>query len=171
MQRKNAEAVDNNLSIWFTCGFRKLKNNQEHLNCFCKSSKRFKWFCVELDFKSIFYERSYSEILCLYSVKNWKKLYGNFVKFYFLSYSLFSILLTLRYVELTTAVFTVQYLVIQYSFLVFANNFYPAASIFARMILNDNFDVSASLKPLIHGQINLIKFIESNKFENVYSKI
>ena len=27
------------------------------------------------------------------------------------------------------------------------------------------------LKPLIHGQINLIKFIESNKFGNVYSKI
>ena len=27
------------------------------------------------------------------------------------------------------------------------------------------------LKPLIHGQINLIKFIESNKFVNVYSKI
>ena len=26
-------------------------------------------------------------------------------------------------------------------------------------------------KPLIHGQINLIKFIESNKFGNVYSKI
>ena len=25
------------------------------------------------------------------------------------------------------------------------------------------------LKPLIHGQINLIKFIESNKFDNVYS--
>ena len=27
------------------------------------------------------------------------------------------------------------------------------------------------IKPLIHGQINLIKFIESNKFDNVYSKI
>ena len=27
------------------------------------------------------------------------------------------------------------------------------------------------LKPLIHGQINLIKFIESNKFDNVYSQI
>ena len=26
-------------------------------------------------------------------------------------------------------------------------------------------------KPLIHGQINLIKFIELNKFGNVYSKI
>ena len=64
MQMKNAEAVDNNLSIWFTCGFRKLKNNQEHLNC--KSSKRFKWFCVELDFKSIFYERSYSEIFYVF---------------------------------------------------------------------------------------------------------
>ena len=29
----------------------------------------------------------------------------------------------------------------------------------------------ASVKPLIHGQINLIKFIESNKFDNAYSKI
>ena len=28
-----------------------------------------------------------------------------------------------------------------------------------------------SVKPLIHGQINLIKVIESNKFDNVYSKI
>ena len=28
-----------------------------------------------------------------------------------------------------------------------------------------------ALKPLIHGQINLIKFIESNKFDNVYSKV
>ena len=28
-----------------------------------------------------------------------------------------------------------------------------------------------SNKPLIHGQINLIKFIESNKFDNVYGKI
>ena len=27
------------------------------------------------------------------------------------------------------------------------------------------------IKPQIHGQINLIKFIESNKFENVYCKI
>ena len=27
-----------------------------------------------------------------------------------------------------------------------------------------------SLKPLIHGQINLIKFIESNKFDNVTTK-
>ena len=27
------------------------------------------------------------------------------------------------------------------------------------------------LKPLIHGQINLIKFIEPNKFDNIYSKI
>ena len=26
-------------------------------------------------------------------------------------------------------------------------------------------------KPLIHGQINLTKFIESNKFDNVYSQI
>ena len=25
--------------------------------------------------------------------------------------------------------------------------------------------------PLIHGQINLIKFVESNKFDNVYNKI
>ena len=25
--------------------------------------------------------------------------------------------------------------------------------------------------PLIHGQINLNKFVESNKFDNVYSKI
>ena len=29
----------------------------------------------------------------------------------------------------------------------------------------------ANLKPLIYGQINLIKFIESHKFDNVYSKI
>ena len=29
----------------------------------------------------------------------------------------------------------------------------------------------AVLKPLIHGQINLIKFIESNKFDNVNTKI
>ena len=28
-----------------------------------------------------------------------------------------------------------------------------------------------SLKPLIRSQINLIKFIASNKFDNVYSKI
>ena len=27
------------------------------------------------------------------------------------------------------------------------------------------------VKPLIHGHINFIKFIESNKFSNVYSKI
>ena len=32
--------------------------------------------------------------------------------------------------------------------------------------------MSDSIKPLIHGQINLIKFIESNKFDiNVYCKI
>ena len=30
--------------------------------------------------------------------------------------------------------------------------------------------VDLYVKPLIHGQINLIKFIESNKFDNVYSK-
>ena len=26
-------------------------------------------------------------------------------------------------------------------------------------------------EPVIHGQIDLIKFVESNKFDNVYSKI
>ena len=30
---------------------------------------------------------------------------------------------------------------------------------------------NSCFKPLIHGQINLIKFIESNKFDNVYSQI
>ena len=28
-----------------------------------------------------------------------------------------------------------------------------------------------TIKPLIRGQINLVKFIESDKFDNVYSKI
>ena len=31
------------------------------------------------------------------------------------------------------------------------------------------FDIA--LKSLIHGQINLIRFVESNKFDNVFSKI
>ena len=33
------------------------------------------------------------------------------------------------------------------------------------------FNELKEVKPLIHGQINLIKFIELNKFDNVYSKI
>ena len=32
-------------------------------------------------------------------------------------------------------------------------------------------NTTSYFKPLMHGQINLIKFIESNKFDNVYSKI
>ena len=32
-------------------------------------------------------------------------------------------------------------------------------------------NIEKFLKPLIHDQINLIKFIESNKFDNVYSKV
>ena len=28
-----------------------------------------------------------------------------------------------------------------------------------------------NIKPLIHGQINLIEFIESSKFDNAHSKI
>ena len=32
-------------------------------------------------------------------------------------------------------------------------------------------ELICTVKPLIHGQINLIKFIESDKFDNVYCKI
>ena len=42
----------------------------------------------------------------------YKKLKENLLKLFFLSYSLFSILLTFWYEELATAVFTVQFLVI-----------------------------------------------------------
>ena len=42
----------------------------------------------------------------------YKKLEETLLKLFFLSYSLFSILLTFWYEELTTAVFTVQFLVI-----------------------------------------------------------
>ena len=31
--------------------------------------------------------------------------------------------------------------------------------------------ISQCILPLIHGQINLIKFIESNKYDNVFGKI
>ena len=38
--------------------------------------------------------------------------------------------------------------------------------------LKDKFyDNDNNFEPLIHGQINLIKFIESNKFDNVCNKI
>ena len=33
------------------------------------------------------------------------------------------------------------------------------------------YSISTRLKPLMHGQANLIKFVESNKIDNVYSQI
>ena len=37
--------------------------------------------------------------------------------------------------------------------------------------LRNNSDLNQSRSPLIHGQINLIKFVESNKFDKVNRKI
>ena len=41
--------------------------------------------------------------------------------------------------------------------------------VFEKTLRNNSY-LSQSRLPLIHGQINLIKFVESNKFDKVYSK-
>lgn len=67
------KAVDKELSIQFTCGFKKLKNKQEHVNCFRKPFKRFKWLYVEMDSKSNFYERNYPEIFYVFILQKTKE--------------------------------------------------------------------------------------------------
>ena len=42
-------------------------------------------------------------------------------------------------------------------------------SVFEKTLRNNSY-LNQSRSPLIHGQINLIKFVESNKFDKVYSK-
>ena len=41
--------------------------------------------------------------------------------------------------------------------------------VFEKTLRNNSY-LNQSRSPLIHGQINLIKFVESNKFDKVYSK-